>query len=54
VGGATVGLSYALGVYYNRQAAAKGAAAGPSAWPTFSILPTEELNGAIVGAAKLF
>ncbi len=54
VAGATIGLSYALGVYYNRQKPPASAGSTGSAWPTFTVLPAEELNGAILGAAKLF
>jgi hypothetical protein len=55
IAGGTIGLSYALGVYYRRRE--PGGALfvkKPSPWPTFSVAPTEGLDGVIVGAAKRF
>jgi membrane-associated phospholipid phosphatase len=55
VAGGTIGLAYALGVYYKRKERDwKLEAVKESPWPTFSILPTENMDGAILGAAKLF
>jgi len=52
--GATIGVSYALGVYYRRRDRDSSTGAKVSAWPTFTLLPADGLNGAILGAAKLF
>jgi hypothetical protein len=55
VAGGTIGLSYALGVFYKRRERDwKYEAEKASPWPTFSVLPTEGLNGIMLGAAKLF
>lgn len=54
VAGATIGLSYALGVYYKRLDRAGGGEKTASLWPTFTVLPAESLDGAILGAAKRF
>ncbi len=55
VAGGTIGLSYALGVYYKRKERDwKYEAAKASPWPTFSVLPTAGLDGVVLGAAKLF
>lgn len=55
VAGATVGISYALGVYYTRRDRGwKLEAEKESPWPTFSVLPTQNLDGFVIGAAKLF
>jgi hypothetical protein len=54
VAGATVGLSYALGVYYQRRDRDWHYEASKSLMPTFSILPSENLDGVVVGAAKRF
>jgi membrane-associated phospholipid phosphatase len=55
VAGATVGISYALGVYYKRRDRAwKLEAEKESPWPAFSILPARGLDGVVVGAAKRF
>ena len=43
VAGANIGISYALGVYYNRQEPGGGIFSQNSGWPTFSILPTDQL-----------
>ena len=51
--GATIGISYALGIYYRRRDR-DGGGTQASLWPTFSVLPAEGMNGAILGAAKLF
>jgi membrane-associated phospholipid phosphatase len=55
VAGATIGLSYALGVYYRRLDKENSYfASKKSLWPTFSLLPAENMDGAVIGAAKLF
>jgi membrane-associated phospholipid phosphatase len=56
IAGGTIGLSYALGVYYKRQErnGALEATENKSALPTFSVLPSEGLNGVVIGAAKVF
>lgn len=53
VAGGTIGLSYALGVYYQRRDR-NWKLEAKSAWPTFSVLPSENLDGVVVGAAKRF
>ncbi len=56
VGGATIGLAYALGVYYNRQKRDGARAAGRSAAsaPMFALVPSPELNGGMFGAVVPF
>jgi hypothetical protein len=54
VAGGTIGLSYALGVYYKRRDRNWKLEAERSRWPTFSVLPSEGLDGVMLGAAKRF
>lgn len=54
VAGGTIGLSYALGVYYKRKERDWKLEAKSSPWPTFSILPSENFDGVVLGAAKVF
>lgn len=56
VAGGTIGLSYALGVYYKRKErnGAYEAVDRGFRMPTFSILPAENMDGVVIGAAKLF
>lgn len=54
VAGGTIGLGYALGVYYQRRDRNWKLEAERSRWPTFSVLPSENLDGVILGAAKRF
>ncbi len=56
VGGATIGLSYALGVYYNRQKRDEARAQGRSAAtvPMFALMPNPELDGGVFGAVVPF
>ncbi|MGZ3654267.1 MAG: phosphatase PAP2 family protein [Bdellovibrionota bacterium] len=56
VAGGTIGLSYALGVYYKRKERdwKLEAVKKPSLMPTFTVLPAENMDGVVLGAAKLF
>ncbi len=51
--GATVGLSYALGVYYRRQEG-DSLVARKSPWPTIQVVPLDGFEGAMLGMAKRF
>lgn len=52
--GATIGLSYALGVYYRRQEGDHLIARSESRWPTISVVPLDGFDGAMLGMAKRF
>lgn len=55
IAGGTIGLSYALGVYYKRKERNGALEAVDNAkLPTFSILPSENMDGVVIGAGKLF
>lgn len=56
IAGGTIGLSYALGVYYKRKErnGALEAVENRNTTPTFSVLPSENMDGVVIGAAKLF
>jgi membrane-associated phospholipid phosphatase len=56
VGGATVGLSYALGIYYIRKEreAAKAAGRPIRSVPMLAVVPAPDLNGGMVGGMLSF
>lgn len=55
IAGGTIGLAYALGVYYRRlEGESLSGVKVASSVPTFTILPTDNLDGAILGAFKRF
>lgn len=56
VGGATIGISYALGVYYNRKKRDEAKAAGKpaSSAPMLALIPSPALDGGMFGAMISF
>lgn len=56
VGGATMGLAYALGIYYNRKSRADAQARGKSTEtvPLLALMPAADLKGGMMGAVVPF